>query len=82
MTSVIVPEGVRTLWDDAFEFCTELTTMTLPRSLGYIAFDVTFGCPKLKKIRVAHGDARRIYELFERETSADVNIDFDYEERC
>ena len=82
MTSVIVPEGVRTLWDDAFEFCTGLTTMTLPRSLGYIAFDVTFGCPKLKKIRVAHGDARRIYELFERETSADVNIDFDYEERC
>lgn len=82
MTSVVVPEGVRTLWDDAFEFCTGLTTMTLPWSLGYISFDVIFGCPKLKKIRVAHGDAHRIYELFAAETSADVNIGFDYEERC
>ena len=80
MTAVVVPEGVRVLWDDAFEFCTELTTMTLPRSLGHISYDVTYGCRKLKKVRVAPGDAQRIYELFEAETSADVNIDFEYEE--
>ena len=81
MTSVVVPEGVRVLWDDAFEFCTELTTMTLPRSLRFISYDVTYGCPKLKKMRVSSGDAQRIYELFEAETSADVNIDFEYEEK-
>ena len=80
MTSVVVPEGVRVLWDDAFEFCSELTMMTLPRSLGYISFDVTYGCSKLKKVRVASGDAQRIRELFVAETSADVNIDFEYEE--
>lgn len=80
MTSVIVPEGVRVIWEDAFEFCTELTTMSLPRSLAHISYDVTYGCRKLRKMRVAAGDARRIYELFEAETSADINIEFDYDE--
>ena len=80
MTSVVVPEGVRVLWDDAFEFCTDLTTQTLPKSLRTISRDVTYGCSKLKKVRVAPGDAQRIRELFVAETSADVNIDFEYEE--
>lgn len=74
MTSAVVPEGVRVLWDDAFEFCTDLTTLTLPKSLRTISRDVTYGCSKLKKVRVASGDAQRIRDLFEAETSADVNI--------
>lgn len=81
MTSAVVPEGVTVLGDDAFEFCTELTTLTLPKSLCTISLDATYGCSKLKKVRVASGDAQRIRELFEAEASADVNIDFEYEEK-
>lgn len=81
MTSVVVPEDVTVLGGDAFEFCTELTTLTLPKSLRTILRDVTYGCSRLKKVRVATGDAQRIRELFEAEASADVNIDFEYEEK-
>ena len=79
MTSVTLPEGVQTLWPDAFEFCENLTTVTIPRSLTLIDYDVFYGCRKLKTMRVVAGDVDRVKGLFEEWTSAEINIDYDYE---
>lgn len=48
-------KNVQELWDDCFEECTELTSVTIPNTIVKISENVFRVCEKLKSITVADG---------------------------
>jgi hypothetical protein len=55
LTSVTIPEGMRTLWIGAFSGCSSLTNITLPESLEYICDEVFIQCSSLAQINIPEG---------------------------
>jgi hypothetical protein len=47
---IIIPEGITSIEDNAFEGCDNLTSITLPGSLKHIGRDAFTDCNKLKNI--------------------------------
>lgn len=53
---VVVPDGVHTIWEEAFEYCTEtLETVVLPDSVTTIEAEAFAGCTKLKEVQFGQG---------------------------
>ena len=55
ITTVTIPEGVKTIGSDAFLRCTSLTDVTIPagvKNIGYHAFE---GCTSLKTVTIPEG---------------------------
>lgn len=52
ITSVVIPEGVRTISFDAFRDCTALTSVSLPTTLWYIYEYAFAGCAALSEVRL------------------------------
>ena len=47
---IIIPEGITTIEENAFEGCVNLTSITLPCSLKHIRCNAFAGCPGLREI--------------------------------
>ena len=53
---VVVPDGVHTIWTEAFEYCTEtLEKVVLPDSVTTIEAEAFAGCTKLKEVQFGQG---------------------------
>lgn len=50
LTSIIIPEGVLLIGDNAFCECSDLVEVHFPSTLGYIGSCAFRNCPNLKKI--------------------------------
>ncbi|MDE6373553.1 MAG: leucine-rich repeat domain-containing protein, partial [Clostridia bacterium] len=50
ITSVVIPEGVTEIGNDAFKDCAELTSVHLPESLSVIGDDAFYRCYKLASV--------------------------------
>lgn len=50
LTSVVIPEGVKTIGDSAFEGCKSLASVDLPESLTTVSSYAFFGCDSLKTV--------------------------------
>lgn len=77
LTSIIIPEGVITIWDNSFTNCTGLTSVTIPSSvigIGHCAFE---DCINLSSIYF-EGNAPSIGNYVFVETPA--NLTFYYRE--
>lgn len=55
LTSVVVPEGVRTLGDSAFARCGKLENVQLPATLEHIGEDAFNRCEALRSVRIPSG---------------------------
>jgi len=60
LTSIVLPQGLKSIKDDAFSGCKSLQTITLPKSLSSIGADIFDGCKGLTEIRVAKGKKERL----------------------
>lgn len=49
------PEGVNVIAENAFKYCTKLTTITLPQGIIEIEKDAFHGCTNLRTITLQHG---------------------------
>lgn len=56
LTSITIPEGVRSIDHYAFAYDFELTRINLPASLLYVTADAFEGCSLLTEFRVAEGN--------------------------
>lgn len=55
LTSVTIPEGIKSIGNSAFDGCSALTEISLPQSLESIGNSAFFGCKNLKKINFSDG---------------------------
>jgi len=60
LTSVIIPDSVTSIAENAFIYCDELTSVTIPSSVTSIGKDAFDGCGKLT-LTVAEGSAAEQY---------------------
>ena len=58
MTSITIPDSVKTINNEAFEDCTALTSINIPSSVTEIGGSVFSGCTKLETITVAADNQR------------------------
>lgn len=58
LTSLVIPEGVKTIEDYAFENMDSLESITLPASLTSIGVNAFAGCTNLKEIKVVDGNSK------------------------
>ena len=54
LTSITIPDGVKTIDSSAFEYCTKLTNLTLPNNMTYIGEQAFSNCAILS-IVIPHG---------------------------
>lgn len=47
LTSIVIPEGIISIWEQAFRGCTSLKSITIPDSVSDIGIDVFDGCRNL-----------------------------------
>ena len=50
LKSITIPEGVTSIWNDAFNGCQSLTTVNMPQTLKYLGERSFYGCSKLDDI--------------------------------
>ncbi len=50
LKSITIPEGVTSIWNDAFNGCQSLTTVKMPQTLKYLGERSFYGCSKLDDI--------------------------------
>ena len=50
-----IPEGVTSIGDEAFSFCSSLKEITIPDSVEEIGMGVFYGCSSLKEITISEG---------------------------
>lgn len=58
LTSVVIPEGVTTIWDGAFEDCVNLSEVSLPSSLTTIGLYAFGGCSGLTSVTIPSSVAK------------------------
>ena len=56
LTSLVIPEGVEEIGEEAFEWCPSLTNVTLPSTIKYIGAKAFHLCSNLSKIYMAEND--------------------------
>ena len=49
-SSIILPDGVTSVWDQAFSFCVNLTEFTFPEGVTDIGTQAFLGCEKLESV--------------------------------
>jgi|GEM_PF-425485 len=57
ITSVVIPDGVRTIGDYAFRLCTSLTSVTIPGSVSLMGTYTFDRCPSLTSVTIGDGVA-------------------------
>ena len=62
--SVVIPEGVIAIYDNAFSYCSELETAVLPSSLREIGRQAYISCKKLDSINIPNGVQTIEYQTF------------------
>ena len=55
ITDLVIPDGVATIGNSAFAYCTSLTSVTMPNSLATIGTSAFQGCTSLESINVPNG---------------------------
>ena len=50
LLSVVLPEGLKCIFDDAFAYCSNLQEIELPSSLNYLSNNAFAGCWQLQQI--------------------------------
>ena len=50
LNSITIPEGVTSIWNDAFNECQSLTSVKMPKTLKYIGVRAFYNCSKLNNI--------------------------------
>ena len=50
LKSITIPEGVTSIWNDAFNGCQSLTSVKMPQTLKYLGERTFYGCSKLDDI--------------------------------
>ena len=50
LKSITIPEGVTSIWNDAFNECQSLTSVKMPKTLKYIGVRAFYNCSKLNNI--------------------------------
>ncbi len=54
--SIVLPEGIKEIGEEAFNACSTLSSVTIPKSLTNISYNVFKDCSKLSNIIVAEGN--------------------------
>ena len=50
LKSITIPEGVTSIWNDAFNGCQSLTSVKMPQTLKYLGVRAFYNCSKLNNI--------------------------------
>lgn len=50
LTSVVLPDGIKTIGDAAFQFCSKLGSINFPEGLVSIGYDAFWACDSLKSV--------------------------------
>ena len=56
IASVTIPEGVLSIGDKAYAYCSSLKSITIPASVKYISYQVLQACASLTSITIAAGN--------------------------
>ena len=64
MKSISLPNGVKSVGDKAFAWCSSLTTVYMPSSVDEIGEHAFFECRKLTSIFVPKGTLEKFKKLF------------------
>ena len=64
ITSITIPEGVTSIRDSAFYYCSILTSVTIPSSVTSIEGDAFYNCSKLASITIPEGVTSIGYRVF------------------
>ena len=54
LNSITIPEGVTSIWNDAFNECQSLTSVKMPKTLKYIGVRAFYNCSKLNNISLRY----------------------------
>ena len=64
LTSVIIPESVKTIGGSAFKSCNNLTTVTIPNSVTSISGEAFRDCRNLTSVTIGNGVTSLVYYTF------------------
>ncbi|MCR4952804.1 MAG: leucine-rich repeat domain-containing protein, partial [Treponema sp.] len=71
-SSLILPEGITDIGDEAFKNCTSLKSLTIPTSVESMAPDAFLGCSNLTNLKVSEGS--EYYEVRKKENAEGTNL--------
>ncbi len=75
LESILLPEGLSEIGDEAFRSCTALREITLPDSATYVGVDAFRGCSALLSVDLGQG-VRRVEENAFRECTSLISFRF------
>ena len=55
LQTIVIPEGVTSIGEEAFRECTNLTSITIPSSVTSIGYQAFYGCTGLTSITIPDG---------------------------
>ena len=65
--TVVIRDGVTSIGERVFEYCSSLTEIKLPDSVTYIGNNAFFNCSSLKKITYSKKIESRLKKVFDSE---------------
>ena len=64
LTSVVIPEGVKSIGEYAFKGCTSLTGITIPEGVKSIGWEAFYGCTSLTNVVIPNSVTSIDYSAF------------------
>lgn len=74
LSSIVIPEGVETIGENAFDGCDVLTSVSLPTTMSQISANAFYGCSALKSITLPNGLTKIYHHSFANTGLVEVNI--------
>ncbi len=65
VTDLVIPDGVTSICDHAFRYCSSLTSVTIPDSVTSIGEDAFYNCGGLTSVTIGNGVTSIGYHAFE-----------------
>lgn len=76
LSAIVIPDGVRSISEDAFWDCKNLTAVYIGKGLTYIGEDAFEGCPNLRNLTILAETPPRVswYHPFDEEVIANMKV--------